>query len=140
MGLLKINTFEEGLERVISTVLNGQTRPVIVSINWSANSGKTELRKKAHENLDIKHGKRGWIGLRGDSLDRFIQYPEGPDYFLIEDTGPFPLAADNYALEFFGKKPDLRVYINRKIPPELVEKLTEREYDLVIENSTATNK
>jgi len=140
MKLETIN-FEEGVEKLLKITLKHKNKPLLVGIFGHPNSGKTELRIKTRDKL-YKTGKFGWIGMNRDSLDRYPGEKKDIEYYLIEDIGA-PICAERYALENFGKKLDLKIYMAQNFNPEASlpwKDLKNNVYDLIIENPKANNK
>jgi len=143
MEKLNIKNFEEGLEYILTNILEGKDKPVLVSVHGVPHSGKTEFRKRIHYSAE-KLGKKGWIGMCGDSLDKFKIHTETPDYFIMEDT-QYVNGVDMYTEQNFGKLPDLRVYISKNfsfdpISPFIKLKMEEGLYGLIIENPQASER
>ena len=143
MTNLNLQNFQNGLEYVVNSVLRGDHKPIIVSVVGPPNSGKSELRLRSHRRLSSS-GQHGWVGMRGDTLDRFPKYDGELDYFIFEDVGGYTLG-DSYSLENFGKTPNLRVYITKQfiletLPSLMIKDIEEGIYELIIENPVAVNK
>lgn len=144
MTEINIKNFEDGLVFVINTILEGKDKPVLVSIMGYPNSGKSELRKRAHYKLRDTFGKFGWIGMGGDSLDRFAQTKGCPDYFIMEDM-PYADIVDKHTRSTFNRLPDLKVFMSKEfslasLTVNLRNDIGEGKYGLVIDNPLATEK
>ncbi len=143
---LEIVSFEEGLQKVIQTVLEGRNLPVLISIHGLPNAGKSHLKLTAHKDLR-NLGKHGWTGMRGDSLDRFPNFKEHDlslDYFFIEDMPDVHCVYD-YTLAEFGRKPDLCIYVgsnlnSSRVMEALSEDFNRGFYGLIINNPDAKIK
>ena len=141
--MARVLNFEQGLNDLVQIVLKSKNRPTIISIHGFPNSGKTELRVRAHRILQ-KQGKMGWIAMCKTPIAELPQHPEGPDYFLIEDL-QFIWPSKTYALDNFSRFPDLSSYIAKrfcqeKLPRGVAEAIENGDYQIIIENPAATVK
>jgi hypothetical protein len=135
--------FETGLDSVVNAIVQGKNKPFVVTIVGLPNSGKSELRLRAKERLSVL-GIYGWGGMAYNDLERIAQpkVVTNPQFVFIEDV-LFHEGSDQCSREFFGKDPDLRVYMFRRgtnIPREEVESMRLGLYNVVIENSCATER
>ena len=144
MEKLNILDFNAGIDYVVQTILNEPERPVLVSIHGAPHTGKTELRRKVRYELEVSHGKRGWGGMQGSSLEGLRAVTGDPDYFLIEDM-PYTEAVDLYTRTLFNRTPHLKVFITREFVPSSLGALSRQDieagiYGLIIINPDATDK
>jgi hypothetical protein len=141
IGIVK---FKEGFDCIVNTVLRigEREKPVLVSFQGLPNSGKTYIMKKVLDELYQKHNSLGWMGVCGDTLERFL-VTDKPDYFLIESTS-YPISANRYARKNFGRPIDLSVYISQNVSknlnPYILSEISEKNYDIIIDNPDAKDK
>ena len=136
--------FNKGIESIIKTIEIGKDKPTIVTINGLPDSGKTKLMIDTQKIL-FSNNIQGWSGMSNQEFDLYFRDDVPiPVYVLLEDVGPF-FASDNFVLSYFGKNPDLRVYIYRQmLLSEHIDLIKDqRNYDaygLIIENPDAMIK
>lgn len=146
MVRLNILNFENGVDYIVKTILEGEEKPVLVSIHGVPNSGKSKLRRTVQDKLWTDFKKLGWSSMCDTSLERFdlSWHIENPEFFLIEDL-VLTISVNRYTKENFGRVPDLKVYIAKRfslssLPKILRDYMEKEKYDLIIENPKAEIK
>lgn len=146
MEELKTLNFEQGIDFIAKTILEKKERvnPVLISIHGYPNAGKTELMFRAVSLLYKKHGVEGRGCICNDNLEEVLRGND-PAFLIIEDLPqPERFGVKRYTKKYFGRDPDLSVYITKKLvkdlPIGLINQIQKSAYHLTIENPKSRDK